>query len=158
PRAVILGGKALGVLVMVLLQLLFLFVALSVISGLLYGIFAIWGTNLPAIALMLVFTALAAAGVGILIAAIAKTTEQASIVGSILAMFMGVLGGAFFPIDAIPVLQPFTRLSVVRWGSEGFNKLSQGNSDILVNLVFLALIGTALFLSGFVIFNRRQDI
>lgn len=157
-RAMILGGKALGVLVTVLLQLLFLFVALSVISGLLYGTFTIWGTNWLAIALMLLFTALAASGVGMLTASIAKTTESSNVIGSIVALFMGVLGGAFFSIEAVPFLEPFTRLSIVRWGSEGFTKLAQGNPDIFINLVFLALIGAALFLFGLFLFNRRQDI
>ncbi len=158
PRIVILGGKALGVLAIVLLQLVFLFVALSLISGLLYGTFAIWGTNWLLIILLVLMTALAASGVGILTAAVARTSEAANIIGSIVSIFMGVLGGAFFTVDAIPVLQPFTRLSIVRWGSEGFTRLAQGNNDIGLNLLFLGLIGAVLFGFGLFMFNRRQDI
>lgn len=158
PRIVILSGKALGVLAVVLVQLLLLFAALSLISGFLYDDFAIWGSDWLSIALMLLFTALAASGVGMLTAAVAGSPEMANTIGSIVALFMGVLGGAFFTVDAIPLLQPLTRLSIVRWGSEGFSKLAQGNTDILVNLVFLALIGGALFGIGLLLFTRRQDI
>ena len=158
PRIIILSGKALGVLAVVLVQLLILFAALSLISGLLYDDFAIWGSDWLSIALMLLFTALAASGVGMLTAAVAGSPEMANTIGGIVALFMGVLGGAFFSVEAIPVLQPFTRLSIVRWGSEGFTKLAQGNTDILVNLVFLALIGGALFGIGLLLFTRRQDI
>ena len=158
PRFIILAGKALGVLAMVLLQLIFLFIALSLISGLIYGNLAIWGTDWLAIALLILFTGLATSGVGMLTAAVGRTAESAAVIGSIVAIFMGVLGGAFFTVDAIPVLQPFTRLSIVRWGSEGFTKLAQGNTDIGLNLLFLALIGAGLFAAGLYLFNRRQDI
>jgi len=72
---------------------------------------------------------------------------------------MGVLGGAFFDVSTLPeTFQPITRLSVIRWSSEGFTRLSQGNSDIFLNIVWLLILGAILFTLGMVIFNRRQDV
>jgi ABC-type multidrug transport system permease subunit len=105
-----------------------------------------------------VATAAAASGVGMVTVALARNIEQANIIGGIIAIAMGVLGGAFFTVDAIPLLEPLTRVSIVRWGSEGFARLAQGQSDILINVLFLGLIGAGMFAISLVIFNRRQDI
>jgi ABC-type Na+ efflux pump permease subunit len=159
PRLQILLGKLGGVFGMVLLQLAFLFIAFTVIGSLLEGQPTfIWGTNIPAIVILVVATAAAASGVGMVTVALARNIEQANIIGGIIAIAMGVLGGAFFTVDAIPLLEPLTRLSIVRWGSEGFARLAQGQSDILINVLFLGLIGAGMFAISLVIFNRRQDI
>lgn len=159
PRVHILLGKMVGVFVTILVQLVFLFLAFTLVGSLLEGeLNLIWGSNVPAIVVLVVATSLAAAGIGLVIASMANTSEQASVIGSVIAIFMGAVGGAFFSVDAIPAIDPLTRLSIVRWGSEGFTKLANGDSDVLVNVVALLLIGAALFLFSFVMFNRRQDI
>jgi ABC-2 type transport system permease protein len=159
PRVVILGGKLVAVFAVVLLQLIFLFIGFTVIGSLLEGqIKSVWGTNALAIAALVVATSLATAGVGMITAAVGKTAEQASIIGSVVSMLMGILGGAFFSVQALGDLEWVTRLSVVRWGAEGFSELAGGGSDISLNLVFLALIGAVLFVVSLVVFNRRQDI
>lgn len=160
PRIVVMTGKLIGVLATVLLQLVFLFIALNFINALLEGEFVvIWGTNWLAIVLLLLVTSLATAGVGMFAVSLSKTTEQANVISGIVALLMGVLGGAFFQIEGIPDnIEPITRISVVRWGSEAFQKLAIGQTDILLNVVFLSVIGLVLFLSSLMIFNRRQDI
>lgn len=160
PRTTILLGMLMGTFAVVLLQLAFLFIALTVINSLLQGEFTlIWGTNWIAIIAMLLVTSLSVSGVGIFIASLSKTSEQSNTYGSIISMFMGVLGGAFFSVDALPeTIQPITRLSIVRWSTEGFTRLSVGNTDILLNLLWLLILGGVLFVAGTVIFARRQDI
>lgn len=159
PRIYILLGKLIGTFVTVLLQLLFLFLAFTVIGSLVEGqIMSIWGTNILGIVAMLLATSLGAAGVGMVAAAVGKTSEQGQIIGSLIAMVMGMLGGAFFQVQSIPGFDVFTRISVVRWGAEGFGKLAAGQSDIGPNLVFLVLIGGVLFAFSLWVFNRRQDI
>ena len=158
-RMQILLGKLIGTFATVLLQLVFLFIGFTLLNTLLEGEFAlIWGENIPAVLALVIALALAASGVGMIAAAVAKTAEQANVIGSVIAMFMGVLGGAFFQLDAIPAIEPITRLSVVFWGSDGFGKLSEGNTDIFVNLAFLTVIGVGLFMISLILFNRRQDI
>lgn len=160
PRTNILLGMLAGTFSVVLLQLVFLFIALTLINSLLQGEFTlIWGTNWVAIIAMLLVTSLSVSGVGIFIASLSKTAEQSSIYGSIVSTFMGVLGGAFFNVDSLPeAIQPITRLSIVRWSTEGFTRLSVGNTDILLNLLWLLILGGVLFVAGTVIFTRRQDI
>ena len=158
-RMQILLGKLIGTFATVLLQLVFLFVGFTLLNTLLEGEFAlIWGDNIPAILALVIVLALAASGVGMTAAAVAKTAEQANVIGGVIGMFMGVTGGAFFQLDTIPAIEPITRLSVVFWGSDGFTKLSEGSTDILVNLAFLTVIGIGLFMISLILFNRRQDI
>ncbi len=159
PRSHILAGKALGTFGMVLVQLVFLFIAFTLIASLLEGrIQFIWGTDWVGVAALVLASALGVTGIGMMVAALSKTNEQANIIGGVVSMFMGVLGGAFFSVSAIPILEPLTRLSVVRWGSEGFTKLATGEGDVLVNVVFLLLIGAVTFVAGLWIFNRREDV
>lgn len=159
PRIMILTGKLIATFAVVLLQLVFLFVGFTVIGSLLEGeIKSVWGNDFLAIAGLILATSAATAGVGMFTAAIGKTAEQANIIGSIVSMLMGILGGAFFTVSVLGSFEWVTRLSVVRWGSEGFSKLASGQGDIGLNLLFLALIGAALFVVSLTVFARRQDI
>jgi ABC-2 type transport system permease protein len=159
PRVVILLGKLVGVFVTVLVQLIFLFIGFTLISSLLQGqLIFIWGTNWLAIIILLLATALGASGVGMVTAAVGKTAEQAQIIGSIISLLMGMLGGAFFQVQALGGLEIVTRLSIVRWGSEAFTRLASGQTDIWTNVFFLTLIGAILFGISLWAFNQRQDI
>lgn len=158
-RLQILLGKLVGTFTTVLLQLIFLFIGFTLINTLLEGeLSMIWGDNLLAIGALLIVTALGASGVGMMTAAVAKSAEQAGVIGGVVSMFMGVTGGAFFQLDTIPAIEPVTRLSIVFWGSDGFKRLADGNSDITLHLLFLVGIGLALFMISLTLFNRRQDI
>ncbi len=160
PRSHILFAKLLAVVANVLLQLVLLFIAFTVVGSLLEGEWVmIWGTNMLAIVALVLAMALAAGGVGTIIASVAHNAEQANIVGSVVALFMGAAGGAFFSIGELPPLfETITRLSIVRWGSEGFTELAEGSSAILPNLVALSAIGTVLFFLSLLLFNRRADV
>jgi ABC-2 type transport system permease protein len=159
PRINILIGKLIGVFAIVLLQLIFLFLAFTVIGSLLDGeIKFIWGNHWLAIVVLLASTALAGSGVGLVAAAVSKSAEQANVLGSIISIFMGTVGGAFFQVDAIAFMKPITRLSVVFWGTDGFSKLANSETDVVLNVAVLAVIGVAFFLFSLGVFNRRQDI
>ena len=159
PRSFILLGKLLGVFVMVFVQLTFLFFSFTVVASVLDGeLTLIWGDNLPAIVALIVVLSLSAAGVGLINASLSKSPEQVNIVGGVIAMAMGVLGGAFFPVEVLGNLEFLTRLSIVRWGSDAFIKLSEGRSDIGTNLLSLLLIGSVLFIASLFFFNRRRDV
>ncbi|MBI5668833.1 MAG: ABC transporter permease [Chloroflexi bacterium] len=159
PRVLILTGKLIATFLVVMLQLAFLFIGFTVIGSLLEGeVKSVWGNDWLAIIGLILATSAATAGVGMFTAAIGKTAEQANWIGSIVSMLMGILGGAFFAVGVLGNFEWVTRLSVVRWGSEGFTKLASGQGDIGLNLVFLALIGMALFAVSLTVFARRQDI
>lgn len=152
-------GKLLGTYAQVLLQIVFLFIGFTFINSLLKGQFSLlWGDNWPLLILLVLTTALGAAGVGMIAAAVGRTSEQGQIIGSIIALMMGVLGGAFFNLAALGSLEFFTRLSIVRWGSEGFARLAAGQTDVLPNIVVLGLLGAVFFAISLFAFYRRQDI
>lgn len=152
-------GKLLGTYVQVLLQLVFLFIGFTLINSLFKGqLSLLWGDNWPLLILLMLATALGAAGVGMVAAAAGRTSEQSQIIGSIIALLMGVMGGAFFNLAALGSLEFLTRLSIVRWGSEGFARLAAGQADVLPHIAVLGLLGAAFFAISLFAFYRRRDI
>lgn len=152
-------GKLIGTYAQVLVQIAFLMVGFTVIASLLAGqLTLLWGSDWLSLLLLVLATALGAAGVGMIAAAVGRTAEQSQIIGSIIALLMGILGGAFFNLAALGSLEIITRLSVVRWGSEGFARLAAGQGDVLANIVVLGLLGAAFFAISLYAFYRRQDI
>jgi hypothetical protein len=97
---------------------------------------------------------LAVSALGVFIAGLARTTEQATGIGSVVNLAMGVLGGAFGFVPGPPA----SYFSMIYWGTDAFNKLAIGQTDIGLNLLILAGQGLVLYLIGLVFFNRRLDI
>jgi ABC-2 type transport system permease protein len=155
PRITILIGKMLGVLVNCILQLVFLFIALTIVGSILNkGFVVIWGSNYLLIGLVIVGAALASTGLGTLLAGVAKTPEQGQIYGSLINMGMAILGGAFgFQLPEI-----MARFSLLYWGSDAFQKLANGSTDVGLNLVVLLVMGAVMFVIGFWLFNKRLDV
>lgn len=159
PLMVLLLGKMLGTLVACVVQVAVLLIALTLVGSLIAGeLQFIWGSNLLLIALVVLLASLAAGGVGALIASVVRSTEQANIIGSVVALIFGLFSGAFFDISAVPGANIISRLTVNYWGVEAFTKLSQGMTDIGLNLVVLAVLGVTFFTIGLFIFNRRLSI
>jgi ABC-2 type transport system permease protein len=158
-RLTILTGKLLGAFINCLVQITLLFIAFSVVATLMRGEFTlIWGTNLPLVALTILVASLSVAGLGVLLSSLARTPEASNTIGSVINMAMGVLGGAFFNVQAIPLLQPLTAFSLVYWGTDAFTKLSQGFTNIGLNLIILLVQGAVMFLLGLWLFNRRLKV
>jgi ABC-type transport system involved in multi-copper enzyme maturation permease subunit len=155
PRLSILIGKMLGVLVNCILQLVFLFIALTIVGSILNkGFVVIWGTNYLAIGAVIFAAALSATGLGTLLAGVAKTPEQGQIYGSLINMGMAVLGGAF----GFQLPEVLSRLSLLYWGAGAFQKLANGSNDIGLNLLVLLAMGGVMFSIGFWLFNKRLDV
>lgn len=155
PRWAILGGKLVGVLASVLFQLLALVVALTVVGSLIEGHFAfIWGTNLPALGLVLLAVAVAVSGLGMLLAGILKGIEQANIVGSVLNIALGVLGGAF----GFQLPSAISSISFVFWGRQAFEILAAGYGDVTLNILVLFSQGIVMFAIGLFLFNRKFEV
>lgn len=155
PRSVIIAGKLFSTFAMVVFQLLILLAALTLIASLVEGrLTLIWGSHFLALAAVILMLALAVAGFGVLLMGLAKTPEQVGPVGAILNIVMGAVGGAF---GFAPVF-PLAYVSLIYWGTDAFNKLSLGNSDILPNVLALLVGGTVLLVVGLFLFNRRVEI
>ena len=84
---------------------------------------------------------LAAVAWALLIASLAKTSEQATILGGVGNVLMGAIGGIMVPKFVMPaVMQKLAALSPMAWGLEGFHSvmLRHGSfADILPSLLQL---------------------
>jgi ABC-2 type transport system permease protein len=106
-----------------------------------------WGNPLGVGLLVLAAVLSATALVGV-VAAVARTAEQAQIYQSVLAIVLGMLGGTFFPIVTGPgLLSKLTLLTPHAWFLRGLGTLSGGGgvADILpavwAMLAFAVVVG-----------------
>ena len=121
PASIILG-KAIGAFAIGLASITIMVVATTALIG------ANWGAPLG-VAMLAVAGVLAAMGIVALVATLARTPEQASGYASIAAVVLGLLGGAFFPVDLGPkLLSRVSQLTPHRWLLDGFRDLSAGES------------------------------
>ncbi|MDR2364281.1 MAG: ABC transporter permease [Zoogloeaceae bacterium] len=100
-------------------------------------------------ALWLVSLAVSAAAVGwaLLIASLAKSSEQATVLGGVGNILMGAVGGVMAPRFLMPAaMQPWTRLSPMDWALEGFHQVmlrGGGIPDVLPAAAALVAFGLA---------------
>lgn len=152
PAVMILLGKIMAVFVVVLLQILFLAIGLTIVASIIGGGFTyIWGPNLVGTLAVLLATALATSGIGSITAAVAKNEEQANTIGGIVAIFMAVFGGSF----GFTLPGTLSQFSIITWGRDAFAKLAAGNNDIFVNLLVLVAAGLGSFAVGFILFRSK---
>lgn len=119
-RLQLLLGKTTSSIVTGLVSMAVLVSATTLLMG------ADWG-NPIGVALLSLAGVLAATGVAILLATLARTAEQAGNYGAIVAMVLGMLGGVFFPIGQGPaVLGAISKISPHAWLLQGFGDNTAG--------------------------------
>jgi ABC-2 type transport system permease protein len=154
PRLIILLGKLVGTFVNCVVQLVLLFVALSLVGSLLSGrLLSIWGNDYLAVILVILAGTLAACGFGTVILALARTPEQGSLLATVFSVAFAVMGGAF----GASLPRETAQFSMVYWATDAFAKLSAGHGDITLNLLVLVVQGGITFLVGVWLFNRRLE-
>lgn len=154
PRLYIIGGKIIGAMVLVFIQVGLLLLSMSLVASAVMGEFLfIWGNNIPILILLTLAVGLAVSGLGVFIIGLAQTPEQANIFGTLTAIGMAMLGGGFgFQIESLE------QLSIIYWGTDAYLKLSGGSTDIGMNLLVLLIVGGILFAIGSWLFNRRIEV
>jgi ABC-2 type transport system permease protein len=135
------------------------FAMIIVLTRVLYGVN--WGASVPAVIVMATATVLAGAGLSTLIAALARTPEQAGSIGPAVALIYSLLGGTMWPVYNMPAwMNSVSRLTFTRWSIEGFTSLmvnGGGVSSILRPVgVCLAMAAAFLFISVTVL-NRNYQ-
>jgi len=116
--------------------------------GILVG--ADWG-NPVGVAVLVVAGVLAATGVVAMVASLARTPDQASSWQAIVAVVLGVLGGAFFPVSQVGgVLATVSYLAPHRWFLQGLADLAGGDGIGVVWLPAGAMLGFAVVTGGVV--------
>lgn len=159
PRIVVLLGKLVGTVVTCIVQLLLLYLFLTLVGSLMTGEFQfIWGRDFGAVLLVMVAASLAAAGLGTLLSSLVRTEQASDFLGSVIILAMALVSGAFFTIDNIPVLRTLSRFTLNHWGTDAFTRLSQGQADISQNVIVLLVFGVVTFGAGLLIFNRRLEV
>jgi ABC-2 type transport system permease protein len=149
----ILYGKMLFALFISILQLSTMFLFARIIFNLDLGI------NIPALILMILATAFAVSGLGIFLAAIARTRQQAQNLSTIIILVMSALGGSMIPLFIMPaLLQKIALLSVNYWAIQGFYDIFWRNlplQSILPKIFVLVSMGIAMTVSSIWLFKKR---
>ncbi len=117
-----------------------------------------WGNLAAAMAIMAVFS-LVAAGAAMLLASVLANAEQASAVGLLLGLGGAALGGCMVPLEFFPeTLATMAHITPHAWGNRAFTALMQrgaGIGDIAVELTVLSLYGAGLILLAARLLRRR---
>jgi len=115
--------------------------------------------NIPALILMIISTAFAVSSLGIFLAAIAKTRQQAQNLSTIIILIMSAIGGSMIPLFIMPsILQKIALLSVNYWGIQGFYDLFWRTLpfvEILPRILILMSIGIVMTLASILLFKKR---
>jgi len=149
----ILYGKMLFAFFISLLQL----TAMFLFAGLVFNLDL--SINIPALILMIIATAFAVSGIGVFLAAIAKTRQQAQNLSTIIILIMSAIGGSMIPLFIMPViLQKIAFLSVNYWGIQGFYDIFWRNlplEEIIPRILVLMSIGVVMTLASIWLFKKR---
>lgn len=150
--ASLLAGKALAVVVIGVVSLGTIWVATTV------GLGARWGDPVG-VALVIVGVALAVAGLSGLVAATARTEQQADMLASLFAFTFALIGGNFVgPGNLPPVLERLSLLTPNGWALQGFAELSVGGGspvDVVPHVVVLVGWAVGAGALGAVLLRRR---
>ncbi len=134
--ATIVAGEALGRFGVAMLQAGYIIA----VSSLVFGVS--WGDPLAAGALIALF-GVVAAGVALLVGALARTPDQASSMGVFVGLAMGALGGSMIPFQVMPpLMQNIARLLPQSWTLLGIQTLIRdggGIASVAPNLAVLAV-------------------
>jgi len=115
--------------------------------------------NIPGLILMITATSFAVSSLGIFLAAVAKTRQQAQNLSTIIILIMSAIGGSMIPLFIMPViLQKIALLSVNYWGIQGFYDIFWRNlpvTEILPKIIILLSIGIIMTSASILIFRKR---
>jgi ABC-2 type transport system permease protein len=118
-----------------------------------------WGDPLGAAALATEF-GLVATGAGLLMGAVARTTEQATAVGLLAGLGMAALGGTMMPLEFFsPTMRLIAHGTPHAWAVDGFTELVRrggGLGDIMLPLA--VLLGGAVVLLALASWRLRRSI
>ena len=111
-----------------------------------------WGRDLPALGLMMLTFALAAAALGTTLGTFIKSEGQASGLSVMLGMVMALMGGCWYPLELFPeVVRTIVKVLPTTWAMQGLLTLSLrggGLTDILPTAAVLMGFAVVFFTVG----------
>jgi ABC-2 type transport system permease protein len=140
--AQVLAGKVVAYVLICLVQFLLMLLLGILVLPLLGTARLEVGTAVGAIAALVVASALAATGFGLMIGALARTHEQASMLGALSVVIAAAIGGIMIPVYVMPpAMRVISQYSPIAWGHQGLlDVFVKGASlpDVLPNVLLLA--------------------
>jgi ABC-2 type transport system permease protein len=148
PKAELLAGKMLPNVIASLIQVVVIF-AFGIFGLPLLGQQALNLGNSPlGVALVALLMAICSSGLGILIAALARTENQIGGLSAVLLWAMGMIGGSFIPVFYLErFLGPVMRLVPHYWANSAFTNLLVRGADL--GEVLPQMIALLIFTAGF---------
>lgn len=152
PKAELLAGKMLPNVIASLIQVAVIF-SFGVFGLPLLGQPALSLGNAPfAVALVALLMALCSSGLGIFIAALARTENQIGGLSAVLLWAMGLIGGSFIPVFFLErFLGPIMRLVPHYWANSAFTNLlvrGAGLDEVLPQMLALLVFTAGFFVIG----------
>jgi ABC-2 type transport system permease protein len=120
------------------------------------------GDSLGGLILIAASVSFCAIALALLIASIARTTEQATTIGGVSNIIFGALGGIMVPTFVMPgFMQDLSMLSPMSWGLEGFLDIflrSGGASDVLTESLSLFILGGVMLMLTMIRLRRAKEV
>ncbi len=142
-RAEIIGGKIASTFFRGFVQLTVLIIFGHVVFDLNLG------SDMVALVILISAIVLASTGLGLLVAVLVATKDQADSVAAMLTLIMSAIGGSWWPLFAEPqFMQDLARLTITAWAMEGFYDLlyfDLGLSGIMEEVRVLLLMTVIFF-------------
>ncbi|MEO3859646.1 ABC transporter permease [Acrocarpospora sp. B8E8] len=151
PKITLLAGKLLAVFLVGVVSMAVLIAASSLLLN------ARWG-DVSGLALLIPAGVLAAIGIMSIVAALARTAEQASNWHAVIAVTLGALGGTFFPVAQVG--GPIETISLItphRWFLAGLADLSGGGGAAAVWPSAAVLCAFALVTGSIAVIGFRRE-
>jgi ABC-2 type transport system permease protein len=120
------------------------------------------GDSLGGLVLIAAAVSFCAISLALLIASVARTTEQATTMGGVLNIIFGALGGIMVPKFVMPgFMQDLAIASPMSWGLEGFLDIFLRNgsaSDVLSESLSLFIFGAVMLMLTMILLRRQKEI
>ncbi len=120
------------------------------------------GSSPGGLALIVASVSFSAIALALFIAAVARTTEQATTIGAVLNIIFGALGGIMVPTFVMPrFMQEMAHLSPMAWGLEGFLDIflrNGGMADVLPESLALIFLGAVMLALTLIILRRLREV
>jgi ABC-2 type transport system permease protein len=159
PKAYLLVGKIVPYFLINLIQAVLMILIGMYGVPLLGGDALTPGDSLSGLALMTAGISFCAISMALLIASIARTTEQAVTIGGVTNIILGAAGGVMVPRFVMPpTMQKLADLSPMSWGLEGYLDIFLRNGDmgdVWPKALILAGLGLVMLGLTAVILKRR---
>ncbi len=161
-RLYLILGKMIPYLLLNMIQVIFMIAVGVYVVPLCGGTALTIGDSLGGLILIASAVSFSAISVALLIASVARTTEQATTIGAVLNIIFGALGGLMVPKFVMPgFMQNLANFSPMSWGLEGFLDIflrNGGVSDVLPKSLSLFTLGLVMLGLTLILLRRQREV